>query len=187
MLLKKTNAALGLLSILLMLSHIGYSVFAYLTMYYNPFLKNIFAYPFMIAVCLHAVLGMLSVSMQPEGSRLDLYPKLNARTVLQRVSAALIFPLLILHINTFSLMRASAEGGHKVFIMLLILGELLFFAAVITHISVSLTKALITLGLLSSSKTAKAIDTVLYILGAAVFLVSAFAVVRGQAMMFLSM
>ena len=59
--LKKINAALGLLSIVFMLLHMGYTVYAYLAFYYNPFLKNLFAVPFMVLVCLHAVLGMMTV------------------------------------------------------------------------------------------------------------------------------
>ena len=34
--LKKINAALGLLSIVFMLLHMGYTVYAYLAFYYNP-------------------------------------------------------------------------------------------------------------------------------------------------------
>ena len=59
--LKKINAVLALLSILLLLAHVGFSVFAYLTMYYNPILTLVFAWPFMITACLHAVCGMLTV------------------------------------------------------------------------------------------------------------------------------
>ena len=70
-------------------------------------------------------------------------------------------------------------------IVLLILAELFFFACVITHVVVSLTKGLITLGLLSSQKVQKMIDRILYVAGAVVFFVSAFAVIRGQAAMFL--
>ena len=70
--LKKINAALGLLSILFMLLHIGYSVFCYLTFYYNPVLKMVFAIPFMVLVCLHAVCGMLTVFTMKDGSRMDI-------------------------------------------------------------------------------------------------------------------
>ena len=184
--LKKINAALGELSILCMLLHIAYSVFAYLTMYYNPLLKTVFSLPFVILVCLHAVCGMLTVFMHKDGSSADLYPKQNMRTILQRVSAALIFPLLILHLNTFSLMKASAEKGQTVFIILLIIAELLFFAVVITHVAVSFSSGLITLGLLMSEKTKNNIDRIMYIIGAAAFILSAFAVVKGQVIMFLS-
>ncbi len=183
--LKKINAALGLLSILFMLLHIGYSVFCYLTFYYNPVLKMVFAIPFMVLVCLHAVCGMLTVFTMKDGSRMDMYPQLNKRTILQRVSAALILPLLILHINTFSLMKASAEHGYPVFIILLIIAELVFFAVVITHVAVSLTNGLITLGLLSDRELQKSIDKVIYVIGAVFFAVSVYAVVGGQAAMFL--
>ncbi len=181
--LKKINAALGLLSILFMVLHIVYSAFAYLTMYYNPTLKMVFSVPFIVFVCLHAVCGMAILFMHNDGN--ELYPKQNMRTVLQRVSAAIMFPLLILHLNTFALMQTSAERGIKVLIILLIIAELVFFADVITHVVVSFSNGFITLGLLSSLKTQKIIDKTLYILGAACFLVSAFAVVKGQVMMFL--
>lgn len=183
--LKKINAGLGLLTILLILLHTGYSIFAYLTFYYNPFLKMLFAVPLLVAVCLHAVCGMLTVFTQGDGTRMDLYPKQNMRTVLQRVSAALIFPLLILHIKTFELMSAAAEKGYTVFIILLILAELLFFAAVITHVAVSLTRGLITMGWLSDQERQKKIDKVVYVFGAMIFIIAAFAVVKGQAAMFL--
>ena len=183
--LKKINAALGLLSILFMLLHIGYSAFAYLTMYYNPILKTVFSVPFIVLVCLHAICGMSVLFMQKESAGAELYAKQNKRTVLQRISAALIFPLLILHLKTFSLMQASAEKGAKIFIILLILAELIFFGVVITHIAVSFTNGFITLGLLSSEKTKRIIDRAVYIIGAAVFIVCAVAVIRGQAIMFL--
>ena len=57
--LKKINASLGLLAIAAMLLHIGYTVFAYLTFYYNPVLKMWTAVPFMVLTCLHAVCGLL--------------------------------------------------------------------------------------------------------------------------------
>ena len=75
--LKKINAALGLLSIVAMLLHIGYTVFAYLAFYYNPTLKLLMAVPFMVLACLHAVCGMLVVFLQSDGTRLDLYPRQN--------------------------------------------------------------------------------------------------------------
>lgn len=183
--LKKINSALGLLSIAAMLVHIAYSVFAYLTMYYNPTLKTVFSIPFIVLVCMHAVCGMTVLFMQKDGCRADLYPKQNVQTILQRVSAALIFPLLILHLNTFSLMKASAENGLKVFIVLLIVAEFLFFGVVITHVAVSFSKGFITLGILSSPKKQVIIDRIMYIIGLICFIISAYAVVKGQLAMFL--
>lgn len=184
--LKKINAVLALLSILLLLAHVGFSVFAYLTMYYNPILTLVFAWPFMITACLHAVCGMLTVFFHADGTRLDLYPKKNLRTILQRVSAALIFPLLILHIKNFALMKDCAERGQKGFVFLLFFGEILFFAVIVTHVATSLTKAFITLGWLISVEKQKKLDRMVYILGAVIFAVMVYAIVKGQVMMFLS-
>ena len=185
MILKKINAAAALLSVLLMLAHIVYSVFSYITFYYNPFLTKILAIPFVILVCIHAVLGMLSVFLLGDGTRMDSYAKLNTGTVLQRVSAALIFPLLILHINTFSLMSSAAENGRTYMIILLVAAELLFFGCIIVHVAVSVTKALITLGILTSPDIQKKLDRIIYIVCAALFVIMVIAVVRGQLIMFL--
>ena len=57
--LKKINAALGLVSIVTMLVHIGYTDYAYLAFYYNPTLKQLTSLPFMIVTCLHAFCGMV--------------------------------------------------------------------------------------------------------------------------------
>ncbi len=184
--LKKINAALGLVSIVFMLLHIGYSVFAYMTFYYNPLLKMVFSVPFMVFVCLHAVCGMLTVFMQSDGTRMNLYPKLNLKTVLQRVSAALIFPLLILHINTFTLLKASSESNMTIFIFLLFFSEILFYAIVLIHVSISLTKGLVTLGILTSVKTQKNLDRIIYIICAVIYVVAICSVLKTQIVMFLS-
>jgi hypothetical protein len=183
---KKINAALDLLSIVAMLLHIGYTVFAYLAFYYNPTLKLLTAIPFMALACLHAVCGMLTVFLQADGTRMDLYPKKNMRTILQRVSAALIFPLLILHVYTYGLMQGFTQQGQKGLVILVMLGEILFFAVIITHVVTSTTKAFITLGWMTSQKTQGRVDKVLYVIGAIVFVVTVFVIVRAQAFMFLS-
>ena len=183
--LKKINAALGLLSIAAMLLHIGYTVFAYLAFYYNPTLKLLTAIPFMALACLHAVCGMLTLFLQSDGTRLELYPKQNARTILQRVSAALMLPLLILHINTYGLLASTAEAGRWLWFALLMLSQPLFYGVALTHVAVSVTRGLITLGLLSSSDRQKRIDRVIYVLGALAFAVATFVVLRTELAMFL--
>ncbi len=183
--LKKANAILALLSTLLLLVHLGYSCFEYLTFYYNPGLTKLLAIPFMVVVCLHAVCGMAIVFFLKDGTRMDLYPRENMRTILQRISAALIFPLLILHINTFSLLQKSAAAGHTAFVLLLMLSGPLFFATVLTHTATSVSRALITLGALRSEKTLRVVDLVVYVICAAAFAAVSFAVVRGQIIMFM--
>ena len=183
--LKKINAALGLLSVPAMLVHLGYTVFAYLTFYSNPGLTLLTAVPFMVVVCLHAVCGMLIVFLQSDGTRLDLYPKQNLRTILQRVSAALMLPLLILHINTFSLLQSAAAAGHWLWFALLMISQPLFYATVMTHIAVSVTRGFITLGWLNSPEKQKIIDRIVYILCAAAFAAASFAVLKTELAMFL--
>ena len=161
-----------------MLVHIGYTVFAYLAFYYNPTLKLLTAIPFMVLVCLHAVCGMLTVFRQADGTRLDLYPKQNLRTILQRASAALILPLLILHINTYGLLASTAEAEQWLWFALLMLSQPLFYGVALTHVAVSVTRGLITLGLLSSSDRQKRIDRVIYVLGALAFAVATFVVLQ---------
>lgn len=183
--LKKINAALGLLSIVFLLLHLGYSVFAYATFYYNPALKQLTAVPCIVMVCLHAVCGMLAVFFQADGTRLDLYPKQNARTLLQRVSAALLLPLLILHINTFNLLKSTAEAEQWLWFSILIFSQLLFYGTVLTHVAVSVTRGLITLGLLSSANKQKWIDRVIYIIFALAFAAATFTVLKTEIAMFL--
>ena len=183
--LKKINAALGLLSALGLLAHVGYTVYAYLTMYYNPGLKLIMAVPFMIAACLHAVCGMAVVFLQSDGTRLDLYPGQNRRTILQRIAAALILPMLFLHLKTFDFLRACAEGGRWLLFALTMLSQPLFYGVALAHVAASLSRALITLGWLSSRDAQRAVDRVVYAVCAAVFVLAVFAVVKGQLSMFL--
>ena len=184
--LKKLNAALGLLTIAAILLHIGYNVFAYLAFYYNPQIKLLMTIPILVLVCLHAVCGMLTVFLQADGTRLDLYPKQNLRTILQRVCAALMLPLLILHINTYRLLQSTAGAGQWFWFALLMISQPVFYGAVLTHVAVSVTNGLITLGLLSSRETQKRIDRVIYFLCAAAFVVSTCVVLKAEFAMFLT-
>lgn len=183
--LKKANAIVGLLAALFMLVHICYNVFCYLTFYYNPTLKMAVSLPVIVLVCVHAVLGMLTLFLSSDGTRLDDYPKQNRRIIFKRVSAALIFPLLIVHINSFNLMQQSAQAGNVALVVLLIVTEVLFFAIVLTHIATSLTAGFITLGLIESRETQTRLDLAIYVIGALAFAVSTYSIVSGHAVMFL--
>ena len=185
--LKKCNAIISLLTILGMLVHVGYNAFAYLTFYYNPVLKTVTALPFMICTLIHAVLGMLSVFLQGDGTRLNTYAKQNVETVLQRVSAAFIFPMLFLHLKTFELLKNAATIGNWVGWWLLVVVEAVFFGTIFTHVAVSFSRALITLGWLTSYERKKILDRVVYVLCAIFFAVALFAVVKGQISMFMKM
>ena len=177
--LKKVNAVLGLLSAPLLLGHVGCTVYEYLTLNHNPVLMRATAMPFAMTVMLHAICGMLSVFLLADGTRLDLYPKQNAKTVFQRVTAALIFPLLILHLRAFDALKNIAAKGLRVPFGLILLLQVAFFFVVLGHTAVSLSRGLITLGWLSSREKQNKIDSVARVVFALVFLIAAFAVVYG--------
>ena len=184
MILKKTNAVLGLLSSIAVVVHMVYNCFAYLTFYYNPTLKLATSVPLMVLVCAHAICGMSSVFLLGDGTRLDLYPQKNRKTIIQRISAALIFPLLIVHLKTFEALKSCAENGIWIgFAMLLVL-QLLFYVIITVHMSISISKACITLGLLVDEKKVRLTDRIVWCVMTALLLVTSFAVVRGQLSMF---
>ena len=110
MILKKTNAVLGLLSSIAVVVHMVYNCFSYFTFYYNPALKLATSVPLMVLVCAHAICGMCSVFLLGDGTRLDLYPQKNRKTIIQRISAALIFPLLIVHLDRLCHVAGTAAS-----------------------------------------------------------------------------
>ena len=182
---KKINAVLSLLTFIAMCMHMGYSSYAYLTFYYNPSLTKGFAIPFMVLVCLHAIIGMCSVFLLSDGTRLQNYPKQNKRILCQRMTAAFIFPLLLIHINMYSLLSDASSEEHYFIFFLLILSEVLFYCVVVVHAAVSFSRALITLGLIGSKKAEKITDRIVFTVCLVVLAVSLFAVIKGQIVMFI--
>lgn len=183
--LKKINAAVAVLSALALFIHMGYTSFAYLTMYYNPVLKSVTSVPLIICVCLHGILGMCAVFLLGDGTRLDIYKKQNKRTIIQRVSAALIFPLLIVHLKTFDMLKTTSSEGKWLVFAICILMQVCFFTIVTLHTMVSLSKAFITLGWLSDREKQKKLDRIIYIVWTIILLISLYAIVSGELKMFL--
>lgn len=187
MYLKKTNAFLGLLSAVALLVHMLYNCFAYFTFYYNPALKGWTSLPLIILVCAHAVCGMCTVFLMGDGTRLDLYPQRNRTTITQRISAALLFPLLIVHLKTFELLNASSEEGNWFMFALLITVQILFYGVATVHTAVSFSKGLVTLGLIGDEKKLKAVNGIIGTVFGLAFLAVSVAVIRGEILMFVLM
>lgn len=185
MVLKKLNAILGLLSAVAVLFHMGYNSFAYLAFYYNPVLKQWASIPLMVLVCAHAVLGMCSVFLLGDGTSLSTYPAKNRKTLIQRISAALIFPLLILHINTFELLKnSSSERNWALFVLLLIV-QIIFYAVITVHTSISISKAFISLGMIENEKNLKLLDRIAWCIFGLAFIITSIAVTKGELLMFI--
>ncbi len=182
--LKKMNAALALVSIAMLMTHAGYKAVTYLLLIYNPEVSRIMNILPIVCIMLHAVFGMLTVFLQGDGTRASEYPRENARTILIRVSAALMLPLLLIHINMNSWLVATAGAKQWFLFGLVILAEVLFFAAVFTHAFAAMTRSFITLGWLASRQTQRRLDRVLWILGAVMFAAMSFIIIRAQISMY---
>lgn len=183
--IKKANAVLGLLTVPLALAHIGYLVYCYLVMT-RPVAKNPMSYPLMIVCGLHALCGMAALFFQADGTRTEKYAGLNRKTILQRVTAILILPLLVLHINTWGILKATSGNGQWFLFGLALFAEVLFFAVVLGHVAVSWTNALVTLGCLSSAEKKNKMDIAGYVVLALIFAVAVYGVLSGQIAMFAS-
>ena len=177
--LKKINAVLGLLTMILLITHSGYMAFCYFIMTY-PSLIRALSWPLAVAFCLHAMLAMSLVFMNSDGTSLALYPGYNKSTVVQRISAAVLFPMLLIHLWNYQLLSMIGEAGSKAALFVFAVVEILFFGTVFTHIAVSFSRALITLGLLTSREKQRTTDKAMIIICAALFALTAIAIVRAQ-------
>ena len=164
--IKKWNARLSLLTVVLFLIHEGYHLYAYTTMYYNPVMSKVTGYALVGALGLHVILSIISVFVLHDAKKVT-YKKLNIKTVIQRVSAVLIVLLLPIHILSFGLLQSSVGGiGY----ILTEIAQILFYAALCCHIAVSFSNALITLGYLTEMRRKRIIDIVAAVICAILFL-----------------
>lgn len=176
--LKKINAGLALLTAATGLIHIIYNVISYLMFIHNEMLTHIIADVFMTLTIIHAVLGMIAITVMGDGSSIKLYPKQNMNTIIQRITGMIMFPLLFLHANTFDLLMKNAKIGNTVVIGLLIVVQILFFGDVLAHIALSIPRALITLGRITSQGQKKRIDRIVFVICGCLFAAAVYAVTK---------
>lgn len=153
MTLKKANAAFGLLTILFLLVHAGYQMFAFVAFMYNPVVTRVLGWACAGAVMVHAVLGMCIMMFAHDGSALRQYPRQNRRTILQRATAIGILVLLPLHIEAYGILTSGTPGLIAAEII-----QLLFFSCVFFHVATSFSNAFVTLGWLEDMDRKKKID-----------------------------
>lgn len=180
---KKINAVLGLAVIALFLIHIVYEIYAYLTFYYNPVLTKVIAYSTLVTAGLHVVLSIIIVFFMHDKGNGMRYPALNLRTLLQRISAFAIVPLMIVHMNTFKLLGMTSAAGGPLFVLVLAV-QVLFYADVLLHIGLSTGNALITLGFITTEKMRKRTDIIVWTVCAILFIAASVIVIRTQLAMF---
>lgn len=177
--IKKVNAAVSLFSCLGLTAHVLYNAVAYIIFYYNPVLSKVMGFGVMGLICIHAVLSIIIVASSHDTSAIR-YKSLNMRTLMQRVTAVMMLVLLPLHIFNFNLI--SKSGGGVVF-WLLESVQILFYSAVMYHIALSFSNALVTLGLLENMRKKKVIDTVLLVIATIVVIAMSIIVITTQSKM----
>ena len=166
--LKKSNAVLGLLTIVLLLIHSGFEMYAYIQFIYSPVVTKVLGLLILGALICHIITGMSIMMFSNEGTELRKYSGLIRGTILQRASAIGILVFLLGHLNAFAIMNSHVGGVFSLIIALII--QSLFFGCVFLHIGTSLSKAFITLGFLESLDTKNRIDKVVWIISAIAYI-----------------
>ena len=149
MLLKKTNAFLSIIIMILLIIHAGYESAAFCLMYYHPLLSKLTGYFIAGMIIAHAVISVIYLFVLHDSKSVS-YIKLNIRTVLQRICAILMMVLLPVHIYAFDILSLNIGNCWYVATEAL---QVTFYAAVVMHIAVSFDKSLITLGKLENEVT----------------------------------
>ncbi len=157
--LKKINAVLALITTAFLICHLGYNLVTYVLFYYNPVLSMISG--ILIATCfvLHGVLAVFIVIHSHDSKTVE-YKKLNLRTVIQRITAAVIMVLLPFHALEMALL--SKNIGNAFYVVLEVL-RFAFYLSVMLHVCLSFSNALVTLGLLGDMKKKKILDRILLV------------------------
>lgn len=166
--LKKINAVLGLLTFALFFTHGIYQDVSYIVFYYNPILTKVLAYALAAAFTLHAVLSMVIVFRKNDTVKID-YKKRNIKTLIQRDTGMLSILLLPFHAGGIGLMGKTY--GTPAFYVIEFL-SFMFIGVISTHLAISFSKALITLGLVSDEKKVKIIDRAVAVISALFFIVT---------------
>ncbi|MBR6959855.1 MAG: hypothetical protein IKH76_05185 [Clostridiales bacterium] len=174
--IKKVNAAVSLFSCLGLTAHVIYNAVAYIIFYYNPVLSKALGFGVMGLICIHACLSIIIVASSHDSARIR-YKRLNMRTLFQRITAVMMLLLLPLHIFNFDLIHKSGVG---LVFWLLESVQVLFYAAVMYHMALSFSNALVTLGLLESVRKKKVIDTVLLVTASIMFIAMGIIVLTTQ-------
>jgi hypothetical protein len=166
MLLRKVNAVLSIICTVLILDHAIFLSVWMLSRCSIAKSENFIPIILMILVVAHAiisiVLGVIG-HKNAEKRKCKEYPKLNVSTIIQRASGILMILLLVLHI-------VGATNYYQPKILHAVLHPL-FFAIVLSHVAVSGSKAIITLGI-GSAKVVKVVDVVIKVICIATFIAS---------------
>lgn len=166
--IKKINAILALLTMALLLAHGGYQIVSYILYFYNPVITKVLGGALATAYVLHAVLSMYIVFKVNDTVKIT-YRKRNIRTLIQRDTGMLSMLLFFFHAEGMMLLGKTAGTG---WFYVMEFASFLFIMVLMVHVSISFSKAFVTLGLITDEKKVKVIDNVMAVICAVFFVVS---------------
>ena len=156
---RKINAAVSLLTTVMLLVHAVFLSVWMLSGGRTVKPAGFVGWILMGLMLAHALISIdlaLSAHAETENRKGKKYPKMNASTIIQRVSGVLMVPAAGLHI-------AGTTGAMVPPPIVHVVVPPLFFAIVLTHIAVSTSKAFITLGI-GNAKFIKVVDIVMKVI-----------------------
>ena len=153
--LKKTNATLGLLTIVMLIIHAGYQMAAYVRFEHNEKVTMALGAAILVLMLLHIVLAMVIVMITGDGTDITAYPRDNVRTIVQRASAIGIMVFLAGHLYAYDILTSGPAGLIAASII-----QIIFFGMIFIHTATSLSNGFVTLGLLQSETKKQILDRV---------------------------
>lgn len=156
--LKKTNAVISWILIILLLVHIASTQLYMIAGIFNMQLMMQLPKALGMICVVHICISLGIVFFMHDGSDFTKYGKLNRKTLLQRLSGIMIILLIHAHINLFASFiyeNLPISAGKKIVVFIV---EMIFFGAIFLHLDSSFTKSFITMGMIRSEKTERGID-----------------------------
>jgi hypothetical protein len=164
--LRKINAVISLIVTVLIMDHAIFLSVWMLSRCSIAKSENFLPIILMVLVVVHAIISILLGFLGHKGAekrKCKEYPKLNVSTMIQRISGVLMLILLVLHI-------VGASNYYQPKILHAVLHPL-FFYIVLAHVAVSVSKAMITLGI-GNAKAVKIVDVVVKVICILTFIAS---------------
>lgn len=153
--LRKINGVLAIITSAVLLAHIVImSLLLSGLIAFRPWF-SIVGHVAILLFSVHALLSIIILYFCSESGFSMRYASFNIRTILQRVASILIIILLHFHFGQYTTTAADGSVQFVTPTLMMFLIQALLTALVVLHISVSLPKALITLGITRSDTAIK--------------------------------
>lgn len=159
MLTRKVNAVLSLITTVLLLDHAIFNAARMLSRGAISESAPFMPWVLMGAMLLHTMVSIdavISTYTDVDISKGKKYPKQNRSTIVQRISGILLVVFAALHVASVAGFMQLPQIVHAIM-------PPIFFTIVMVHISVSTSKALITLGI-GNAKFVKIVDVIVKII-----------------------